>query len=118
MDLVRSLECSDENLSNQRCFEASVRDLPEEFQSRATYTPGTAVSQLASLRRAGVLIVDPPRRGLDSQVVEALASRAATPRLNLLLYVSCGFRAMQRDTTMLRGAGWMVSHAEGHVLFP
>lgn len=117
-DLVRSLVCSDENPHNERCFEKSQRDLPEEIRDRLCYRQGNAASQVASLQHCDVLIVDPPRKGLDEEVVRALLPPAVRPRLRLVLYVSCGFPALQRDIGRLEEGGWSVTHAEGFVLFP
>jgi len=102
-----------------------------------------------------VCLVDPPRKGLDEDVLVALSgpklapgasysSAAATNSaknskscgagaaaatvggapanaLTRLIYVSCGFKALQRDCARLLapgGGGWKIAHAEGHVLFP
>jgi len=117
-DLVSSLTCSDENPHNERCFNASVQDLPLKLQKRLQYCPGAAVRHISSLTDADVLIVDPPRKGLDEELVTALSRPWTTPSLRLVLYVSCGFPALQRDATRLLQAGWTVTHAEGFVLFP
>ena len=63
-----------------------------------------------------VLIVDPPRKGLDEEVLEKLISGEADPPLRIL-YVSCGFKAFGRDYQRL-SSRYKVVHAEGHVLFP
>jgi tRNA/tmRNA/rRNA uracil-C5-methylase (TrmA/RlmC/RlmD family) len=67
-----------------------------------------------------VLIVDPPRKGLDEFVTKSFID--ATVRIDgpkLLVYVSCGFDAFIRDCDALVGSGkWKLVKAEGHLLFP
>ena len=70
------------------------------------------------LAKADVIIVDPPRKGLDGEVVNALNAHGTTSH-KVLVYVSCGFDAFQRDYKALVGSGrWNLEIAEGHVLFP
>ena len=69
-----------------------------------------------SIGDADLIIVDPPRKGLDEEVVTALCQERA-PRQ--LIYVSCGFPAFSRDFQSLTIRGeWKLAHAEGHILFP
>eukprot|EP00929_Paragymnodinium_shiwhaense_P021465 TRINITY_DN139_c0_g1_i1.p1 TRINITY_DN139_c0_g1~~TRINITY_DN139_c0_g1_i1.p1 ORF type:complete len:592 (+),score=195.36 TRINITY_DN139_c0_g1_i1:108-1883(+) len=115
-DLVKRLACSDENPHNQACFERTVSELPEELGQKLSYSTGDAVSQVETLATADVVIVDPPRKGLDEAVLAAL--EAPAKRIKRLIYVSCGFPAFQRDCVRLKAADWQVVHAEGFVLFP
>lgn len=62
------------------------------------------------------IIVDPPRKGLDTEVANALCTQ---DKLKTLIYVSCGFAAFTRDFEVLTSKGnWKLKHVEGHVLFP
>ena len=90
---------------------------------------------------ADVLIVDPPRKGLEQEVLDELckdinpnqdsvesAAVLATPDhlanwvndVKHLIYVSCGFEALTRDAERLltSNAGWRLESATGYVLFP
>mmetsp|Transcript_7752 Transcript_7752/g.12310 ORF Transcript_7752/g.12310 Transcript_7752/m.12310 type:complete len:91 (+) Transcript_7752:210-482(+) len=62
-----------------------------------------------------VLIVDPPRKGLDDVVLDKLDTELHPPRR--IVYVSCGFKAFKRDYSRLLRR-YRPVHAEGHVLFP
>mmetsp|Transcript_9452 Transcript_9452/g.17947 ORF Transcript_9452/g.17947 Transcript_9452/m.17947 type:complete len:432 (+) Transcript_9452:28-1323(+) len=126
-DLVSSLACSDENPHNKRCFEFTAARLPEELQQRLDYKSGDAASQAPTIAGADIVIVDPPRKGLDEEVVGALLQRGARGQCGRdrgadgpwrLLYVSCGFKALQRDIERLLAGGWSLKHVEGFVLFP
>jgi tRNA/tmRNA/rRNA uracil-C5-methylase (TrmA/RlmC/RlmD family) len=71
---------------------------------------------------ADVLVVDPPRRGLCPEVLEALLDEredAPAADVRRLIYVSCGFDALERDLArLLAGRRWGLTHAEAHVFFP
>ena len=43
----------------------------------------------------------------------------APKSLTRIIYVSCGFKALETDTAVLLASGrWRLVHAEGHVFFP
>lgn len=92
-----------------------------------------------------VLIVDPPRKGLGQSLLTALTraapnpgavlaagitttddasavsvseQRAAPPLLSRLVYLSCGFRALQGDLAVLLAGGWRLRSATAHIFFP
>mmetsp|Transcript_15362 Transcript_15362/g.22046 ORF Transcript_15362/g.22046 Transcript_15362/m.22046 type:complete len:226 (+) Transcript_15362:45-722(+) len=69
-----------------------------------------------------IIVVDPPRKGLDDAVRKALTDDLASSSKDgpqLLVYVSCGFNAFERDCNVLLESGkWAIDHAEGHLLFP
>eukprot|EP00933_Yihiella_yeosuensis_P052332 TRINITY_DN5035_c3_g1_i1.p1 TRINITY_DN5035_c3_g1~~TRINITY_DN5035_c3_g1_i1.p1 ORF type:complete len:463 (+),score=95.03 TRINITY_DN5035_c3_g1_i1:132-1391(+) len=117
-DRVSSLVCSDENPHNKDCFESSLSSLPEKFRARLLYNKGDAAAQVESIPSADVVIVDPPRKGLDDIVLGALKKRSKDAKLKRLIYVSCGFPAFCRDADALLSAGWKATHGEGFVLFP
>lgn len=75
LDLFTELNCSDENPHNLACFEAARLQMqPKRIRQRASYRSegATAVAQSGGLRGFDLVIVDPPRKGLDDEVVQAL----------------------------------------------
>ena len=121
-DVASSLVSSDENSNGARCFLESVRELPPRIQSRLVYTQKNAADMVASeralLKKSQVLIVDPPRKGLDAEVVDYLCEKGYETT-KLVVYVSCGFRAFQRDCdALIKSERWKVEFAEGYLLFP
>ena len=58
--------------------------------------------------RPDVIVVDPPRKGLDPAVIAAMA--AAAPRR--IVYVSCNVATQARDATLLRDAGYRVDKVQ------
>lgn len=112
-------------------------------KGKVSYMVGTAANALYEGQALGadVLIVDPPRKGLEDSVLEQLCkphnpkqdytedpmllsgpkySINWTNNIHTLIYVSCGFDALARDCdSLLKGnAGWRLESATGYVLFP
>jgi tRNA/tmRNA/rRNA uracil-C5-methylase (TrmA/RlmC/RlmD family) len=122
LDLVSDCICSDENPYNRACFQASMDLLPKSYSKKSTYVPQNASDMVTDRRQflkdCQVVLVDPPRKGLEDTVLDALVDTSRN-KLELLVYVSCGFDAFQRDFKHLTKHGkWTLEHAEGHILFP
>ena len=64
--------------------------------------------------KADVVIVDPPRKGLNADTIEALARFA--PRR--IVYVSCDPATLGRDIALLKERGYQVKNAMAADLFP
>ncbi len=64
--------------------------------------------------RADVVVVDPPRKGLNTDAIEAIARFA--PRR--LVYVSCDPATMARDVKLLKEKGFRLDSAQAFDLFP
>ena len=64
--------------------------------------------------RADVVVVDPPRKGLNGDTIEAL-SRFAPRRI---VYVSCDPATLARDGALLKERGYRVKNAMAADLFP
>lgn len=111
---------------------------------KVTYLQANAASALYRGQALGadVIIVDPPRKGLDEAVLAQLTTKvnpnqlyAEKPTLlshlprhtvnwtndaRTLIYVSCYFDSLARDLDQILGsqAGWKLESASGYVLFP
>jgi tRNA/tmRNA/rRNA uracil-C5-methylase (TrmA/RlmC/RlmD family) len=81
----------------------------------ASAAPGlkTILSAIRNLRDAAV-IVDPPRRGLDPQLMTLL--KRTDPQL--LVYVSCAADKLARDTKELLAAGYTLESLKIFDMFP
>ncbi|MGO5095706.1 23S rRNA (uracil(1939)-C(5))-methyltransferase RlmD [Agathobaculum sp. LCP25S3_E8] len=76
---------------------------------------GQAARQLAARGvRTDVLVVDPPRKGLDEQTRDAIL-KMMPPRV---VYVSCDPATLGRDVRELTGAGYRMACAQAFDLFP
>jgi tRNA/tmRNA/rRNA uracil-C5-methylase (TrmA/RlmC/RlmD family) len=88
---------------------------PEIEQLRAAVVAGSAGEALEARDGAQVVIVDPPRRGLDAQ----LAARLAADPPPLLIYVSCDLSSFRRDAAQLvAGGSTRLVALEAWSLFP
>ena len=111
---------------------------------KVSYMVASASKALRSGQALGanVLIVDPPRKGLEEEVLEELckpyepnqpyvesSTMLSIPdeRVNwvndvqTLIYVSCGFDALASDCDRLlssRSAKWTLQSTTGYILFP
>ena len=129
-----------------KLLEEGKDPFPETTSASSEPKTSYMVASAAQALRAGqalganVLIVDPPRRGLEDAVLDELCkpfdprqvyveSAALLPNeervhwtndVRTLIYVSCGFDALARDTERLltSRAGWELESATGYVLFP
>ena len=83
----------------------------EFFQGDA----GTVAAQMAQAGiRPTVMVVDPPRKGVDRQVIEAVAAMAPAK----LVYISCDPATLARDLALLEEKGYCLHAAEAFDLFP
>ncbi len=64
--------------------------------------------------RADVVVVDPPRKGLNSDTIEAL--HRMSPRR--IVYVSCDPATLARDVALLKERGYALQNALAADLFP
>ena len=76
---------------------------------------GAAAKLLAERgEKPDVIVVDPPRKGVSADVIEAIA--AMQPER--VVYVSCDPATLARDVRSLTQQGYALTHAEAVDLFP
>ena len=76
---------------------------------------GQAAKMLADRRtRPDVIVVDPPRKGVSADVIEAISAMAP----QRMVYVSCDPATLARDLKLLTAAGYTLQPAEAFDLFP
>lgn len=85
-----------------RGLSMGVAQLPQEQSARARVLPGRAGDMVHALADASAVIVDPPRKGLDPGLAEAIA---ATDSVAHLVYVSCGPESFLTDAAALTATG-------------
>jgi len=100
-------------------FNKTLSELKKKYQKRALYVTTPAAERANELKKFDICIVDPPRKGLDIEVVEALNNNNNNNEslLTRLIYVSCGFKGFENDCQQLLKR-WKIVHAQGFVLFP
>ena len=95
------LELNELNPESLSGLSLGVAQLPSEQQARIQVHPGSAGASASRLAEADVVLVDPPRKGLDA---ELFAQLLATP-VQRLIYVSCGLAALLGEAEQLLGSG-------------
>jgi 23S rRNA (uracil1939-C5)-methyltransferase len=93
---VTALRCNEVTPASLDGLALGIEASP--FGERARILGGPAASHLDALADADVVIVDPPRKGLDAALLDALV--AAPP--SRLVVVSCGLDAFLREAAALR----------------
>jgi 23S rRNA (uracil1939-C5)-methyltransferase len=82
-------------------LEMGLAGLDARTRARVSVLAGPASSAIDAVEGADVIIVDPPRKGLD----EPLAQRLAAQPPQRLLYVSCDLGSLLRDVARLLAPG-------------
>ncbi|MGI6115316.1 23S rRNA (uracil(1939)-C(5))-methyltransferase RlmD [Luoshenia tenuis] len=101
---------------------AAVEDARENARSNgirnASFICAKAEEEIPRLlqdnRKPDVVVVDPPRKGCDAALLQAI-SQARIPRL---IYVSCNPSTLARDLKLLCGQGYTLQKVQPVDLFP
>jgi tRNA/tmRNA/rRNA uracil-C5-methylase (TrmA/RlmC/RlmD family) len=109
------LDLNELNPDSLSGLERGLGELPPEIAARVRIHPGSAAECAKLIAEAQTVIVDPPRRGLDRPVLDALI--AAPPAQ--LIYVSCGLDSFLEQTQELLASGRLsLEGLEVFVMFP
>lgn len=99
-----------------QCFEESCKTLPAELRNKLSYVCGPAEKQTNLLKAgADLVIVDPPRKGIDELLLQSLCAKSPIKRL---IYISCGWKSFQKDCTKLVENHWSLTSASSYLFFP
>ncbi len=113
--LSRKIICSEINPYAEECFHLSRLQLKPEVQKKISFALGSVEKKLGLVDEGEILIIDPPRKGLDPLLLDKILTAS---HLKQLIYVSCGFYSFKRDCEKLLKNGWKVEKAEAYLLFP
>eukprot|EP00878_Enallax_costatus_P024877 GHUV01026571.1.p1 GENE.GHUV01026571.1~~GHUV01026571.1.p1 ORF type:complete len:203 (+),score=75.58 GHUV01026571.1:565-1173(+) len=152
--VARKVVCVEVNPESLKAFDITRAQLAKNNQAAAdaishhvaSAEDSKLLQQLLVNSDASVLVVDPPRKGLDRPLLQLLTaggagtvqsstgspngdklgasaspaavSTAGVPHIKRLIYLSCGFKALMSDTDALLGAGWRLSSCQAHFFFP
>jgi tRNA/tmRNA/rRNA uracil-C5-methylase (TrmA/RlmC/RlmD family) len=90
-----------------------VAELPPEQRERVSIHRGSAADHAELVASSDLVIADPPRKGLDPELLNALV-RHPPPRF---AYVSCDIASLERDAAALLGP-LRLTALEAYDLFP
>ena len=116
--------CADAMDAAARLCASAAGNRQQATGNRNSLPPGGKVSAAEALTDEGmsddlparidVIVVDPPRKGLAPEVIDAMV-RMAPVRI---VYVSCDPATLARDVKLLTGRGYALQTAEAFDLFP
>jgi 23S rRNA (uracil1939-C5)-methyltransferase len=111
------VKCIEINPEAKICFNEAILQMPLSDAKKIDYLLRAASESQAhqSLFEADIVIVDPPRKGVDK---ELLALLKESNSIKKLIYVSCGWKAFERDADELLKAGWRIQQAKAYLFFP
>lgn len=106
-DKAESVQLIENNPFSYESFQAGER------KGNVTYHLEDASLSGHRLKNADCILVDPPRKGIDPKLLEAIQAQTGT-----LIYVSCDYLSFVRDANQLMHSGWALAQGKGYLLFP
>lgn len=104
LDRVSALTLNEASGAALEGLQLGVAQLPVAQRERIEIVPGAAGAAAHAARDAELVIVDPPRKGLDPQLTQFLATQPPPQ----LIYVSCSLESFVHDTQLLQASGGLV----------
>lgn len=112
----RRVRCVEVNEQAKQSFDVMKEALPREISDKISFLCARGASSLQLLEdNPDIVIVDPPRKGLEQELLNALCRHQEACRL---IYISCGWKSFQRDCDRLLESGWSLSKATSFLFFP
>ena len=101
LDRVTRIRMNEIGPASLQGLQMGLAALPESDRAKVEVIAGTAGANAAIANDADVVIADPPRKGLDPELVTQLCD--APPQR--FIYVSCGLDSLLADTQRLTASG-------------
>lgn len=98
---VRHLRMNEVSPQSLQGLALGMAALGPDEHARVEVVPGPAGEACEAAAGADVVIADPPRKGLDRELLDCLAGRPP----QRFLYVSCGLASLLEDTARLTSSG-------------
>jgi len=104
LDQAGALTLNEVSPASLEGLQMGVAQLTAAQRNRIRVVPGAAGAASDAARGADLVIVDPPRKGLDPQLTQYLAQQPPAQ----LIYVSCSLESFAHDAQQLQAAGGLV----------
>jgi 23S rRNA (uracil1939-C5)-methyltransferase len=98
---VRELRMNEVNAHSLRGLELGLAELDPADRAKISIIPGSAGAARLAAADTQVVIADPPRKGLESELTEYLSEHPP----ERIVYVSCGLDSFRDDTACLTARG-------------
>jgi 23S rRNA (uracil1939-C5)-methyltransferase len=102
LPLAQEIRMNEVSTHSLHGLELGLAELDAVSRAKAVIVPGSAGEAFLAASGADVVIADPPRKGLDRELLEYLSERPP----DRFVYVSCGLDSLLRDT------GHLLSHGK------
>jgi tRNA/tmRNA/rRNA uracil-C5-methylase (TrmA/RlmC/RlmD family) len=106
LDRVTRVRMNEVGPASLQGLQLGLAALPEQERAKVEVVAGSAGANASAADAADVVIADPPRKGLDPELLTHLC--AAPPRR--FIYVSCGLDSLLADTQRLTASGQLRLH--------
>ena len=110
----KEVHCIEINPFAKQCFDQTCFFLPQEIKNKVFFYPTPTEKSLNLFKTSEVIVVDPPRKGLEALVLDAIDQSQAEQ----LIYLSCSTNSFMRDCSRLLKNGWHVEKVFGYLFFP
>jgi 23S rRNA (uracil1939-C5)-methyltransferase len=101
IDQVQELRLNELSPHSLQGLQMGIAGLDAQLRAKVSVVPGPASEAIDAASEADVVIVDPPRKGLEQPLAQHLAAHPP----QRLLYVSCDLDSLTRDMTLLLAPG-------------
>jgi tRNA/tmRNA/rRNA uracil-C5-methylase (TrmA/RlmC/RlmD family) len=101
LEQAQELRLNEVHPQSLQGLEMGLAELDAERRASVSVWPGPAFAAIDAAAGADIVIVDPPRKGLDERLAQHLAAQSP----QRLLYVSCDLDSLLRDTALLLAPG-------------
>jgi 23S rRNA (uracil1939-C5)-methyltransferase len=100
LDRVAEIRLNELSPHSLQGLELGMEQLAPADRAKVTVAPGSAASALEAARASQVVIVDPPRKGLEPELTTYFRDHPP----DRLLYISCGLTSLLDDIARLTSA--------------
>ena len=101
LERISGLRLNEVSPPSLQGLELGMAQLEPQMRAKIEVVPGMAGASCHAGDGSQVIIVDPPRKGLDPPLTQYLASHPPEE----LIYISCGLASFMKDVTGLLGGG-------------
>jgi 23S rRNA (uracil1939-C5)-methyltransferase len=101
LEQIGSLRLNEVSPQSLQGLELGLAQLEPQMRAKVEVVPGMAGASCHAGDGSQVIIVDPPRKGLDPQLTQYLAGHPPEQ----LLYISCDLSSFRKDVAGLLGGG-------------
>ncbi|CDZ79862.1 23S rRNA (uracil-C(5))-methyltransferase RlmCD [Candidatus Rubidus massiliensis] len=115
VEKANQVHCCELDDSSKASFEVAKNVLPLANQSKIEFVVASAKDIANRLLECETAIFDPPRKGLDKELLTQIAKSTTLKEIH---YVSCGWDSFERDTYQLISLGWQIKFAKIYWFFP